>query len=136
MTTSTRPFVVVACAVIQGADGRILAAQRAFDKSLGGKWEFPGGKIEPGETPSVALVRELQEELGILTEVGHALSVVRYDYEEFSIELHPFVVTILSGEMIAMEHEEIRWITLDEAPAIDWAEADIPIWQELAGKTN
>ncbi len=132
MITPSRPFVAVACAVIQGADGRILAAQRPFNKSLGGKWEFPGGKIETGETPADALVRELEEELGIHTQVDRALSVVHYDYEAFSIELHPFVVTILAGEMIAKEHEEIRWITLEEAPAIDWAEADIPIWQELA----
>lgn len=132
MSKPPRPFVVVSCAVIQGADGRILAAQRPFHKSLGGKWEFPGGKIEPGETAAVALVRELQEELGIQTQVQRALSVVRYDYADFSIELHPFVVTISSGEMIANEHAELRWITLAEAPAIDWAEADIPVWQELA----
>ena len=130
----TRPFVVVACALIHAPDGRILAAQRPHGKSLGGKWEFPGGKIESGETPAEALVRELQEELGVHTQVEFPLGIVLHDYTEFSIELHPFVVKILSGTMVAQEHAELRWITLAEAPALDWAEADVPVWQEWAAR--
>jgi 8-oxo-dGTP diphosphatase len=128
----TPPFYHVACALILGTDGRVLAARRPLGKSLGGKWEFPGGKIEPGETAKIAIVRELAEELGIVASVHSALTAVRYDYPTFSIELHPFMVHHVSGKITAHEHSELRWIHRNEASELDWAAADIPIWQEWA----
>lgn len=126
-----RASVVVACAVIMNRDKRLLAALRPEGKSLGGKWEFPGGKVEAGESPREALKRELREELSIDASVGRALTVVHHDYAQFSIELHPFLAEIQEGVPHPHEHAEIRWVTMDEAADLDWAEADVPVLAEL-----
>ena len=127
----SRAALVVTCAVIVADGGRVLAALRPRGRSLGGKWEFPGGKVEAGESAAEALRRELQEELSIVASVGQALAVVNYDYAEFSIELHPFLVEIAEGIPHPHEHEELRWVTMTEAAELDWAAADIPVLEEL-----
>lgn len=121
----------VACAVIKDADGRLLAALRPQGRSLGGKWEFPGGKIEAHESPTLALIRELQEELNIVAEPILSLPVVRHDYPDFTIELHPIIMRILSGIPHPHEHAELRWVSMTEALTLDWAEADLPVLMEL-----
>ena len=126
-----RKPLVVTCAVIVRDDGLFLAALRPEGKSLGGKWEFPGGKVEADETPSDALRRELQEELEIDVRVEKTLSVVRHDYAEFTIELHPFVVSIVHGDPVAREHAALKWIRLEDAGSLDWAAADLPVLEEL-----
>ncbi|MCW1887493.1 (deoxy)nucleoside triphosphate pyrophosphohydrolase [Luteolibacter flavescens] len=120
---------VVAGLILDGT-GRLLACKRPEGKHLGGKWEFPGGKVEPGESPSDALVRELEEELGIRVETATALTPVVWDYGRGPIRLHPFLCRILSGQPHPHEHSEIRWCGPDELGELDWAEADVPILEE------
>jgi 8-oxo-dGTP diphosphatase len=122
----------VTCAVIR-RDGLILAARRSASMAMPLKWEFPGGKIHPGETPEDCLRRELQEELGITAAVGSALPLTRHDYPEFTITLYPFECTIEFGDPVAREHDQLLWLLPNELPALDWAEADIPIVQSLRG---
>ena len=120
---------VVAGLILDDA-GRLLACKRPEGKHLGGKWEFPGGKLEPGEDPATALVRELEEELGILVETGAALTPVIWDYGRGPIRLHPLLCHIRSGTPHPHEHSEIRWCGAEELGTLDWAEADVPILTE------
>jgi len=120
---------VVAGLILDGS-GRLLACRRPEGKHLGGKWEFPGGKLEAGETPALALIRELEEELSIRVEPGTALTPVVWDYGRGPIRLHPLLCTISRGEPHPHEHSEIRWCSPEELVALDWAAADVPILQE------
>jgi 8-oxo-dGTP diphosphatase len=90
-------------------------------------WEFPGGKVDPGESPQQALVRELREELGIEVGVGAALEPVCWEDESGMIRLWPFVCTMLGGEMTVMSHERVAWVGLEELEEFDWAPADVPV---------
>jgi 8-oxo-dGTP diphosphatase len=116
----------VACALLE-RDGRLLVAQRPPGKALAFKWEFPGGKVEPGENPAAALVRELREELGVTVAIGRMLPVVHHDYGTFVIELVPLCCRLVEGEPHPHEHVEVRWCTVDEVEALDLAEADRPV---------
>jgi len=123
----------VVCAVIFNEKGELFACQRSSAQSHAGKWEFPGGKVESGEDPADALVREISEELGCAIVVGESLPVVELDYPEVSIRLMPYRCQIIKGcEPSALEHAELRWISLKDCPALDWAEADVPIWERFA----
>jgi 8-oxo-dGTP diphosphatase len=106
-----------------------------LQRHLGGKWEFPGGKVHAGETPQDALLREIREELGIGVVVGEALkSGVEWTDGEVSIRLTGFRCEITEGEPVALEHEEIRWCEISELRDLDWAEADVPLVDELVGE--
>ena len=94
------------------------------------KWEFPGGKIEPGETAEAALVRELREELTITVQPGKRLTPVEHDYGGRSIRLIPILCRIVDGQPQALEHSELRWCGAGELEELDWAAADIPILKE------
>ena len=121
----------VVCGVIEDSEGRFLACLRPAGKHLGGLWEFPGGKIDPGESPDAALARELKEELAVDVEVGRALTPVVWNYGEITIRLQPFICRIVSGELRALEHEELRWCVPGDFPHLPWADADIPILREI-----
>ncbi|MEI3377006.1 MAG: (deoxy)nucleoside triphosphate pyrophosphohydrolase [Coriobacteriales bacterium] len=111
---------VVAAIIVH--DGKILAMQRGYG-NYAGSWEFPGGKIEPGETPEAALVREIHEELDATIEVGPLLITVDYDYPEFAMTMHCYVCK-LESEMKLLEHSDARWLGADELDSVGWLAAD------------
>jgi len=113
---------VVAAMIVD--DNRILAAQRGYGE-LKGKWEFPGGKIEPGETKQEALVREIEEELQIHIEVSDSIGTVEYDYPNFHLSMTCFICKLCSGNITLMEHLSTRWVKLSELMTIDWLPADV-----------
>jgi 8-oxo-dGTP diphosphatase len=129
-------MIEVVAGLIDDGAGRLLACRRPEGKHLGGLWEFPGGKIEPGESPATALVRELEEELAVRVEPGAALSPVVWDYGRGPIRLHAFVCRLAAGTPHPHEHSEIRWCGADELPALDWAAADLPLLAEWLGRPD
>ena len=98
---------------------------------MAGKWEFPGGKVEDGEMASDALVREIEEELQCGIEVGNPLPEVIHHYSECSIRLLPFCCRLHPGVIHLRDHSELRWVALSDCECLDWAQADIPVWQSL-----
>ena len=125
-------MISVVCAIIEDEAGRFLLAKRPEGKCLGGFWEFPGGKLEEGESIEAALVRELQEELLIQTEIFQILEVVEHHYEKSSNRLIPCRARILSGVPTALEHSEIGWFSNHEVDRSALAPADVPILAMLA----
>ncbi|NTW47245.1 MAG: (deoxy)nucleoside triphosphate pyrophosphohydrolase [Chlorobaculum sp.] len=124
----------VVCAIIE-RDGRFLIARRPTGKHLARKWEFPGGKVEAGESEAEALERELLEELGVRVEIVERLTPVEHSYPDRSLRLIAFRCRIAAGVPDAGEHEELRWIDIDEASEFDFPEADLPILAEYRLKT-
>ncbi len=120
------PHIHVACAVIK-KDGLILATQRSARMSLPLKWEFPGGKLEAGESPEECLVRELLEELGVTVRVGQGLAPITYSYPDVIVTLYPFRCDQMEGVMTLLEHHNACWLAPGELSTLDWAEADWPI---------
>lgn len=112
---------VVAAIIIH--ENKIFATQRGYGEFKDG-WEFPGGKIEPGETPQKALVREIKEELDIEIEVKDFLETVEYDYPTFHLSMDCFFCTIKSGELVLKEHEAAKWLTVETLDSVDWLPAD------------
>jgi 8-oxo-dGTP diphosphatase len=125
----TPKVILVACAILEDGAGSVLVAQRPAHKHLGLKWEFPGGKVESGESPSVALVRELREELGCDAAVICGLPPFRHDYGDVHIEMFPFVcrLTPASPAPYAHEHVALRWLRPAELSTLDLAAADLPV---------
>lgn len=118
--------ILVVAAVIR-REGRILIAQRPHDKHMGGLWEFPGGKVEPGEPAAVALVRELDEELGIIATGFRPLIRITHDYPDKAVCLEVWEVAAFSGEPHGREGQAVRWVTEAELPAFDYPAANRPI---------
>ena len=118
---------VVAAIIIH--ENKVFATQRGYGEFEGG-WEFPGGKVEPGETPQEALAREIMEELDTQIEVGELLDTVEYDYPKFHLSMDCFLCTIKSGRLVLKEHEAARWLTRETLDSVDWLPAD----QSLIGK--
>ena len=116
--------VIVGAAIVD--DGRVLACERSEPVELAGRWEFPGGKVEPGETEQDALIRECEEELGVVVVIGervggdvmlgHGRAVLRV-----------YTATLIEGTPKAIEHAELRWLTVDELDTVPWLPADAPI---------
>lgn len=102
----------------------IFATQRGYGDFKGG-WEFPGGKIEEGETPQEALVREIKEELETEIVVGELIDTIEYDYPTFHLSMDCFWVEIVSGDLVLKEHEAAKWLTKDELDSVEWLPADI-----------
>lgn len=119
---------VVAAIIIDGE--KIFATQRGYGEFKDG-WEFPGGKIEQGETPKQALVREIKEELDTEIEVGELVDTVEYDYPQFHLTMHCFLCTIKSGDLVLKEHEAAKWLTSEELDSVDWLPADLGLIGKL-----
>lgn len=112
----------VVAAIIK-RDSRFFATQRGYGDFKDG-WEFPGGKVEEGETPEEALVREIKEELDADIKVGSLLDTVEYDYPEFHLSMKCYVCELTSEEVVLKEHEAARWLAREELGAVDWLPAD------------
>ncbi len=124
-------MIQVVCGVIQNPEGAYLACLRPSGKHLGGLWEFPGGKVDPGESPEAALVRELVEELAVRVEILSQFTPVVWSYGETTIRLCPFLCRIVSGDLQALEHEQVLWVFPADFDNLMWAPADIPVLREL-----
>ncbi len=111
----------------------IFATKRGYGEFKGG-WEFPGGKIEPRETPEQALKREIMEELDTEVEVGELLDTIEYDYPTFHLSMDCFWCEILSGELVLKEHEDARWLTKDQLKDVEWLPADITLIEKIADR--
>lgn len=128
----TRPRVEVAAAVLQKEDGRFLLAQRPADKVYAGYWEFPGGKIESGESPAAALARELHEELAIEVEEAYPWITRDYDYEHAAVRLRFYRVTRWSGDLHGRENQAFAWQHIDQLTVEPLLPANAPILRALA----
>lgn len=120
---------VVAAIII--CENRVFATQRGYGEFKGG-WEFPGGKIEAGETPQQALVREIKEELDTDIEVGEFLDTVEYDYPDFHLSMDCFFCKVLSGDLILKEHQAAKWLKKEELNSVDWLPADLGLICKIA----
>ena len=125
-----RKVVEVVAALMMDNEGRVLATQCAPHKH-GGGWEFPGGKIEPGEAAAAAVAREIEEELSLRVEVGELLHTVEWDYPAFHLRMHCFVCRVISGELRLKEHVAARWLGADELKSVDWLPADVDVLAPL-----
>ncbi len=112
---------VVAAVIVEG--GRVFATQRGYGPQKDG-WEFPGGKIEPGETPEEALAREIREELDADVAVGEKLTQVEYDYPDFHLSMGCYLCAVRAGQLTLKEHEAARWLALPELESVAWLPAD------------
>jgi 8-oxo-dGTP diphosphatase len=121
--------IEVVAAIIKDGD-KIFATQRGYGEFKDG-WEFPGGKIEEGETPQEALKREIREELDTEIEVGELVDTVEYDYPKFHLTMHCFLCSIKSGDLVLKEHEAARWLTKDNLDSVDWLPADLGLVEKL-----
>ncbi len=114
--------IKVVAAIIMHGD-KVFATQRGYGDFKDG-WEFPGGKVEPGETSQEALAREIKEELDTEIEVGEWLDTVEYDYPKFHLSMDCFICTVKSGKLVLNEHEAAKWLTKDTLDSVDWLPAD------------
>ena len=123
--------VEVAAAIIQKED-KIFATRRGYGK-FKGMWEFPGGKVEPGETPEEAVVREIREELETEILVGRCFAEVDYDYPDFHLHMKCYLCTVKSGDLKLIEHSEARWLTRESLESVEWLPADVGVIERLKG---
>ncbi|MBM3425974.1 MAG: (deoxy)nucleoside triphosphate pyrophosphohydrolase [Bacteroidetes bacterium] len=115
-------------------EGKILATQRGGTMDLSGYWEFPGGKVEVGESPENCLIREIREELSIEIHICAAFTPVMHAYPTKQIQLIPFLATWHGGSLKLTEHAQSQWLTKEDLLSLDWAPADLPIVQEVRAK--
>lgn len=119
---------VVAAIITKNVDGleKIFATQRGYGDYKDG-WEFPGGKVEPGETPEAAIVREIKEELDTDIVVDEYIGTVEYDYPKFYLSMRCYKCSIKSGSLVLKEHEAAKWLSINEIDSVDWLPADIEV---------
>jgi len=121
MSSERKVIRVVAAIIIDG--DKVFSTQRGYGDFKGG-WEFPGGKIEAGETPQDALISEIKEELDTDIEVGELLDTVEHDYPTFHLSMDCFICKIKSGNLVLKEHEAAKWLTRDTLDSVEWLPAD------------
>ena len=124
--------VKVVAAIIKNND-KIFATQRGYGEFKDG-WEFPGGKVEEGETNEQALVREIQEELDTTICVDKYVDTIEYDYPTFHLSMACYMCSIKSGDLMLKEHEAARWLTKEELNSVDWLPADVTIIDKVANE--
>ncbi len=112
-------------------NNRVFATQRGYGEFKDG-WEFPGGKVEEGETSRIALVREIREELDTEIAVGELFDMVEYDYPAFHLSMDCFLCKVVSGKLVLKEHEDARWLSREQLDSVDWLPADIGLIRKLA----
>ena len=120
-------MIQVVAAVVERSDRRLLIGQRRKTDTSPLKWEFPGGKIDQGESAEACVKRELLEEMGVLIDIRAILPPSTHCYPDFSVTLYPIVCFIVSGEITLVEHAAISWLPPERLNSLDWAEADFPI---------
>lgn len=125
-----RVVAAVIKATNEKGDPMIFATQRGYGDFKGG-WEFPGGKIEAGETPQEALVREIKEELETEIAVGELIDTIEYDYPTFHLSMDCFWAEIVSGDLVLKEHEAAKWLTKDELDTVEWLPADVALIEKV-----
>lgn len=128
---SVRVVAAIIKAVNEQGETMIFATQRGYGEFKDG-WEFPGGKIEDGETPQEALKREIREELDTEIAVGELFDTVEYDYPAFHLSMDCFWCTIVSGELVLKEHEAARWLTKEQLREVAWLPADISLVDRIS----
>lgn len=127
-------LVLVAAAALFDAEGRVLLAQRPEGKSMAGLWEFPGGKLEPGESPEAALVRELREELGVEVCIKNLkpLNFTSFSYPDFHLLMPLFSCREWLGDLVPQERQKISWVAVQDLKRYNAPAADIPLFEYLA----
>ena len=129
MTKTIKVVAAVICDSLENTT-KIFATARGYGE-FKGKWEFPGGKLEAGETSQQALIREIQEELDVKIEVGELIDTIEYDYPTFHLSMDCFLCVVVYGEIILKEAEAARWLDKDELYSVDWLPADIALIEKL-----
>ena len=122
--------VIEVAAAIIIENGKIFATQPGYGDFKGG-WEFPGGKIEQGETPKEACKREIKEELEVDIKVGELFDTVEYDYPNFHLKMYCYLCKISEGNIVLVEHEAAKWLTKENLDSVDWLEADLNLIEKL-----
>ena len=125
-----RVVAAIIKAVNENGEPIIFTTQRGYGDLKGG-WEFPGGKIEEGETPQEALVREIKEELETEISVGELIDTIEYDYPTFHLSMDCFWAEIVSGNLVLTEHEAAKWLTKGELNSVEWLPADITLIDKI-----
>lgn len=123
-------YIEVVAAILRDEQGRFFATQRGYGE-FKDWWEFPGGKIEQGETPEKALMREIREELNVQIEVDSFLQTVEWDYPNFHLTMHCYLCHVTNGDLTLLEHEAARWLTKEQLDEVNWLAADKSIIEQL-----
>lgn len=127
----TRKAVLVVAGIVRDPQGFVLVARRSAGRHLAGFWEFPGGKVEPGEDPRIALARELEEELGLVVEVGDPIGTHAYTDDVIDIELTAYEILSWMGHPTLVDHDGLQWLPVSRLHEVELTPADLPVAADL-----